>query len=123
VGNVLERSGGMDQPIFTDVLDRILDKGVMIEAWARISVASIDLITLEGRVVVASIETYFTYAPAVRTTPCVGGPRQRTTRYGAVEVRGDAPPELPPAEAVVRAAEEYLRRLEQDGKRASWDLT
>ncbi|HTE86310.1 MAG TPA: gas vesicle protein GvpJ, partial [Dehalococcoidia bacterium] len=38
-----------------DVLDRILDKGIVIDAWVRISLVGIDLITIEARIVVASI--------------------------------------------------------------------
>ena len=41
-----------------DVLDRVLDKGIVIDAWVRLSVVGIDLITIEARVVVASIQTY-----------------------------------------------------------------
>ena len=48
-----------------DVFDRVLDKGIVIDAWARDSLAGIDLITVEARVVVASFETYFKYADAV----------------------------------------------------------
>jgi hypothetical protein len=51
-----------------DVLDRILDKGIVIDAWVRISLVGIDLITIEARVVVASIETYLKYAEAVGIT-------------------------------------------------------
>ena len=40
-----------------DVLDRVLDKGIVIDAWVRVSVVGIDLITVEARVVVASIST------------------------------------------------------------------
>src|SRR5947209_3157290 len=40
-----------------DVLDRVLDKGIVIDAWVRISLVGIDLITVEARVVVASIDT------------------------------------------------------------------
>jgi gas vesicle structural protein len=47
---------------FIDVLDRVLDKGIVIDAWGRVSVAGIDLIGLEMKVVVASIETYLRYA-------------------------------------------------------------
>ena len=36
-----------------DVLDRVLDKGIVIDAWVRISLVGIDLITIEARVVVA----------------------------------------------------------------------
>ncbi len=39
-----------------DVLDRVLDKGIVIDAWVRISLVGIDLITVEARVVVASID-------------------------------------------------------------------
>jgi hypothetical protein len=41
-----------------DVLDRVLDKGIVIDAWMRIAVAGLDLITMEATVTVASIATY-----------------------------------------------------------------
>ena len=57
-----------------DVLDRVLDKGIVIDAWVRISLVGIDLITIEARVVVASIDTYLKYAEAVGLTPVVSRP-------------------------------------------------
>jgi len=45
-----------------DVLDRILDKGVVIDAWLRLSLGGIDLLTVDARIVVASIDTYLRYA-------------------------------------------------------------
>jgi len=45
-----------------DVLDRVLDKGIVIDAWVRLSLIGVDLITVEARVTVASIETYLKYA-------------------------------------------------------------
>jgi hypothetical protein len=42
-----------------------LDKGIVIDAWVRVSLVGIDLITVEARVVVASIETYIKYSEAV----------------------------------------------------------
>jgi len=46
-----------------DVFDRVLDKGIVIDGWARISLVSIDLvITVEARIVVASLATYLSYA-------------------------------------------------------------
>ena len=51
-----------------DVLDRILDKGIVIDAWIRFQLAGIDLITIDARVVVASIETYLNYAESLRQT-------------------------------------------------------
>jgi gas vesicle structural protein len=55
-----------------DVLDRVLDKGIVIDAWVRVSLVGIDLITVEARVVVASIETYLRYSEAVGTTAPTG---------------------------------------------------
>jgi hypothetical protein len=48
-----------------DVLDRVLDKGIVIDAWVRVSIVGIDLVTIEARVTVASIETYLKYAEAI----------------------------------------------------------
>ena len=47
------------------MLDRVLDKGIVIDAWVRVSLVGIDLITVEARVVVASIDTYLKYSDAV----------------------------------------------------------
>jgi gas vesicle structural protein len=55
-----------------DVLDHVLDKGIVIDAWLRVSVLGIDLITVEARVVVASIETYWSRKDAVdRAAPAI----------------------------------------------------
>jgi gas vesicle structural protein len=48
-----------------DVLDRVLDKGIVIDAWVRVSLAGIDLVAVEARVVVASIATYLQYSTRV----------------------------------------------------------
>jgi hypothetical protein len=52
-----------------DVLDRVLDKGIVIDAWVRLSVVGIDLLTIEARIVVASIETYLNYAGSLSELP------------------------------------------------------
>ena len=59
----VERAAGGTSLI--DVLDRVLDKGIVIDAWVRVSLVGIDLITVEARVVVASIDTYLKYSEAV----------------------------------------------------------
>lgn len=61
-----------------DVLDRVLDKGIVIDAWVRISLVGIDLITVEARVVVASIDTYLKYADAVGLVGLVAKPQLET---------------------------------------------
>jgi hypothetical protein len=49
---------------YIDVIDRVLDKGVVIEAWWRMRLGGIDLVTVDATVVVASIDTYLGYWPA-----------------------------------------------------------
>ncbi len=51
-----------------EVVDRILDKGIVVDAWVRISLVGIELLAIEARVVVASVETYLKYAEAVGLT-------------------------------------------------------
>src|SRR6202165_2332201 len=73
----VERASGGTSLI--DVLDRVLDKGIVIDAWVRVSLVGIDLITVEARVVVASIDTYLKYSEAVaQTSPGVKGIDGRT---------------------------------------------
>jgi hypothetical protein len=47
-----------------DVLDLILDKGIVIDAFVRVSVVGIELLTIDARVVIASVDTYMRYAEA-----------------------------------------------------------
>ena len=54
-----------DSSSLAEVIDRILDKGVVIDAFARVSVVGIELITVEARVVIASVDTWLRYAEAV----------------------------------------------------------
>ena len=63
----VERASGGTSLI--DVLDRVLDKGIVIDAWVRVSLVGIDLLTVEARVVVASIDTYIRYSEAVGAGP------------------------------------------------------
>ena len=48
-----------------DVLDLILDKGIVIDAFVRVSLVGIELLTVDLRVVVASVDTYLRYAEGV----------------------------------------------------------
>jgi hypothetical protein len=51
-----------------EVIDRILDKGIVIDAWVRVSLVGIELLAIEARVVVAGVDTYLKYAEAVGLT-------------------------------------------------------
>ncbi len=59
-----------------DILDRVLDKGIVIDAWVRVSLVGIDLVTVEARIVVASIETYLKYSEAIGVTQPMSRPRE-----------------------------------------------
>ena len=41
-----------------EVLDRILDKGLVLDAWVRVSLLGLEILTIEARVVLAGVETY-----------------------------------------------------------------
>jgi hypothetical protein len=48
-----------------DVVDLILDKGLVIDAYIRIAVIGIELVTIDARIVIASVDTYLRFAEAV----------------------------------------------------------
>jgi hypothetical protein len=55
--------GGAASALY-DVLDLILDKGLVIDVFARVSLVGIELITVDVRVVIASVDTYLRFAEA-----------------------------------------------------------
>jgi len=60
--------GEVDRPSgssLADVIDTILDKGLVIDAYVRVSLVGIEVLTIDARVVVASVETYLQFAEAV----------------------------------------------------------
>jgi hypothetical protein len=48
-----------------EVVDRVLDKGVVIDAFVRVALVGIELLAVEARIVIASVETWLKYAEAV----------------------------------------------------------
>lgn len=61
--HVERTSGGTS---LVDVMDRVLDKGIVIDAWVRVSLVGIDLVSAETRVTVASVDTYVSDSEAGR---------------------------------------------------------
>ena len=51
-----------------EVIDRILDKGLVVDAWVRVSLVGIELLAIEARIVVAGVDTWLKYAEAVGLT-------------------------------------------------------
>jgi hypothetical protein len=58
----------MGSASLAEVVDRILDKGVVVDAWVRVSLVGIEILAIEARVVIASVDTYLKYAEAVGLT-------------------------------------------------------
>lgn len=67
-------SKSTDSQGLAEVVDRILDKGIVVDAWAKVSLVGIELISVEARVVIASVETYLKYAEAVGLTATAAAP-------------------------------------------------
>jgi gas vesicle structural protein len=68
-GAIQQRRGGgyMDRPSpsgLGDVIELILDKGLVIDAYVRVSLVGIELITIDARIVIASVDTYLRFAEA-----------------------------------------------------------
>jgi hypothetical protein len=68
----VEKSVGSSSLV--EVLDRILDKGIVVDLWARITLVGVELLAIEARIVVASVETYLKYAEAIGLTTTVAAP-------------------------------------------------
>jgi len=54
-----------DSGSLAEVLDRILDKGLVVDVWARVALVGIEFLTIEARVVVASVDTFLHYAEEI----------------------------------------------------------
>jgi gas vesicle structural protein len=56
---------GLASSTLVEVIDRILDKGLVVDFWITVALIGIEIVSIEGRVVVASVETYLKYAEAM----------------------------------------------------------
>jgi hypothetical protein len=110
----VQKMGGASS--LADVLNVILDKGIVVDAWVRLSVIGIEILTLEARVVVASVDTYLRYAEAIGLTQLAAAPptqgqqnqqgqqggnqngRQQLTRQQVMGYLDDHPEGLRPGE-------------------------
>jgi hypothetical protein len=61
-GGAVERAGS---GTLADVINTILDKGLVIDVYARVSLVGIEILRIDARVVVASVDTYLRFAEAV----------------------------------------------------------
>ncbi len=61
-GGYVQRSGSSG---LYEILDLILDKGLVIDVFVRVSLVGIELVTIDARIVIASVDTYLRFAEAV----------------------------------------------------------
>ena len=97
-----------------DVLDVILDKGLVIDAYVRVSVIGIEVLTIDARIVIASVDTYLRFAEAVnrldlRQTEVAGLPElqeqgaKKVTEHKIDEAGEKLTPDSPSARDAVKA--------------------
>ena len=83
--------GMMDRPSPTglaDVIDTILDKGLVIDAYVRVSLVGIEVLTIDARIVVASVDTYLRFAEAVNRLDISGDKKDLPGLIGDMEEGG-----------------------------------
>jgi len=106
-------TGGVDRVAgstsLADVIDRILDKGLVIDAWIRVSLVGLEILTIEARVVVASVDTYLRFADAISGRALASAPSTRAVSEAPHEQR-----QLP-------SAQEIQHYLEESGEGMSLD--
>ncbi|MGV9905138.1 gas vesicle protein GvpJ [Streptomyces sp. NPDC003388] len=70
-----QQSGGGSSGLY-DVLDLVLDRGLIIDAFARVSLVGIEILKLDVRVAVASVDTYLRFADACNRLDLEAGPQR-----------------------------------------------
>ena len=99
----MQATGGGPAPSgLADVIDTILDKGLVIDAYVRVSLVGIELLTIDARIVIASVDTYLRFAEAVNRLDIsqekeglpglVGGMQESGAKHktkGALEAAGE----------------------------------
>ncbi len=84
-GNLVDRPSASG---LADVIDTILDKGMVIDAYVRVSLVGIELLTIDARVVVASVDTYLRFAEAVNRLDLTKNQKDLTDVVGSLEQGG-----------------------------------
>src|ERR687894_1751353 len=71
-GGYVERAPGGGSSSLADVVALILDKGLVIDVFVRVSLVGIEILTIDARVVVASVDTYLRFAEATNRADLYG---------------------------------------------------
>jgi gas vesicle structural protein len=71
-GGYVERGGGGGSGSLADVVELILDKGLVIDVFVRVSLVGIEILTIDARIVVASVDTFLRFAEATNRLDLYG---------------------------------------------------
>ncbi|PZG97163.1 gas vesicle synthesis-like protein [Streptomyces sp. NTH33] len=118
-----QQGGGGGSSGLYDVLELILDRGLVIDAYVRVSLLGIEILKIDVRVVVASVDTYLRFAEACNRLGLEAGPHKpagltELTQSGA---RGKTKQALPGGEETISGAFQQARHAgrERQGDRAA----
>jgi gas vesicle structural protein len=90
-GPVANRYAGGPSPSgLADVLDLILDKGLVVDLYLRVSLVGIELLTVDARIVIASVDTYLRFAEAVDRLSIDSGDKPGLPELGKRAIEGVA---------------------------------
>jgi hypothetical protein len=114
-----QRGGYLERPTpsgLAEVIDLILDKGLVIDVYVRVSLVGIEVLTIDARIVVASVDTYLRFAEAVnRLDLRENGPKGLPDLLGSI-TEGGARHKTKGALAGVReTAREIAGRRDSEG--------
>src|SRR5215813_10597295 len=103
-----------------DVIDTILDKGLVIDAYVRVSLVGIELLTIDARIVIASVDTYLRFAEATsRLDLSESGGEGLPQLMGDMQKNGAKKKTSGALEAAGEKAREFLGNGHQDRERTS----
>ncbi|WP_406328407.1 gas vesicle structural protein GvpA [Streptomyces sp. NBC_01617] len=86
-GGTISRGGGGGSGNLYDILELILDRGLVIDVFVRVSLVGVEILKIDARIVVASVDTYLRFAEACNRLDLEGGrraPSELTDMVGEV---------------------------------------
>ena len=100
-----------------DVIEIILDKGIVVDAYVRVSLVGIELLTIDLRIVIASVDTYLRFAEATNRLDLIenGGGKPLDEFIGSMQERGASKK----VSGAVRGAKKALTGGDDDDERRS----
>lgn len=113
------RQGGSGN--LAELVSVILDKGIVIDAWARVSIIGIEILTVEARVVVASVDTYLRYAEAIGLTALASAPGQGGQAAPSTGQQQSNQQQLPSPDRVMGYLEEHPQGVQLGDLQAYFD--